>query len=271
MPETVKAAWIPYGRTLRQLRTQAGLSCRELAAKATCAESLVSKIERGRRRVSGQVNNQLGTALDQVLPHAAKRLSDAHLKSERSSAHPWFNDIADLEAAATTIEAWEPLLVPGIFQTAAYAATVFAEGRPQATPDQIAEHVGARMERARSVAGKETWTILDETVLYRPVGGRQVMVDQVRHLTGLASKRNKITIFPRHAPYCGGLAGSIILLSADERTTAYVEHTAGGDIIYDPDEIARIRAVWREISVWALSPDDSIKAMEAAIKVHEQA
>lgn len=270
MPESVKAAWIPYGRTLRRLRTQAGMSCRALAAEAACAESLVSKIENGYRRVSGQVNNQLGTALQTQVPHAARRLTDAHHKAREASQHSWFNDIADLEAASETIELWEPLLIPGIYQTAAYATQVFTEGRPHASTHLVSQHVGSRMERARVACEKETWAILDETVLYRNVGGHQVMADQLNHLSALASRRNRITIVPRDAPYSGGLAGSIILLSDHNRVTAYVEHTAGGDIIHDPDEIARISSVWKEISAWGLSPADSIRAIETATKHHQE-
>lgn len=269
VPETIKAAWVPYGRTLRQLRAQAGLTCRQLAAKASCAESLISKVERGRRRVSGQVSSQLGTALQPLVPEAGKRLEQAHESAVHASQYTWYTDIANLEVQAETIQIWEPLLVPGIFQTSSYATTVFSEGRPQAAPEEIKKLVAARMERARSVADKEIWAILDETVLYRPVGGHQVMIDQINHLLGLPCKQTKIRVVPRTSPYCGGLAGSIMVISSN-RTSVYVEHTAGGDIITDPASISRISAVWREISAWAISPAASITAMKKAVTYHKE-
>ncbi len=270
MPEPPKSAWVPYGRTLRQLRTQAGLTCRQLARESRCAESLISKIERGRRSVSGQVHNQIATALAHHIPYADQRLRDAHTRSQRAAQNTWHTDIADLEAEATTMAIWEPLLVPGIFQTAAYAEAIFIDGRPNTTQEEIIGIVGARMERARAAAHKEVWVVLDETALYRTVGGAHVMAAQIRHLIGVSSNRRKITIFPRNAPYCGGLNGPLNLLSTQDQTTrAYVEHTAGGEIIHDPDEIGRVSSVWRELSAWALSPSESIEAMEEAVLNHE--
>lgn len=269
MTGKVMAAWVPYGRTLRELRRQSGMSCRALAREVACAESLISKAERANRRISVQVNKQLGAALARHIPHAEQRLDVAHTRAVRSSQHTWYTDIADLEAEATAITIWEPLLIPGVFQIEAYAEAVFSDGRPKDTPEQISQLVRARMERFHMVSTKEVWAIVDETALYRAVGGHQTMATQIRHLMALVSKHRRVTIVPRTAPYCGGLAGSIILLSTHDRTTAYVEHTAGGDIISDPDEAARISAVWREISAWALSPPESIKAMEAAVKFHE--
>lgn len=270
MPESVKAAWVPYGRTLKQLRDQAHLSCRQLAREASCAESLVSKVERGTRGVSKEIHSQLANALAARLHFADRRLGEAHSRAERAAQYTWHTDIADAEAEATSMQIWEPLLVPGICQTAAYAQAVFTDGRPGEPLEQISQLTGARMERVRAVSNKEIWVILDETALYRSVGGPQVMAEQLRYLRAISSLQHKITIFPQTAPYCGGLAGSIILLSAKGRVTAYGEHTAGGEIITDQDEVARISAVWRELSAWALSPSESIKALTRAVQHHEK-
>lgn len=270
MSESIQAAWVPYGRTLKEMRLQAGLTCRALAQEAACAESLISKIENGKRRVSGQVNRQLAAALiAEHIDDADQRLRHAHIRAHQASQYTWHTDIADLEAAADTMTIWEPLLVPGVLQTNAYARTVFSEGRPQATTEEVSQLVEDRMERVRAVATKQIWAILDENALYRPVGGHRAMAEQIRHLISRPSPRHKVTIFPRASPYCGGLAGSIILLDTMDGLSAYAEHTSGGDIIYDRSEIARISAVWREISAWALSPAESITAMEAAVKHHE--
>lgn len=272
MPEMVKAAWIPYGRTLRQLRTQSRMSCRALASSAACAESLISKIERGLRGVSEQMSQTLGQALEAQVPHAAKRLRSAYERAERASQYTWHTDIADVEVEATHMQIWEPLLVPGIHQTAAYAESVFRDGRPDASYTTIADLVATRMDRVRTAENKEIWSILDETSLYRRVGGPQVMAAQIRYLIDISSHRRKITVLPKDTPYCGGLAGSIILLgSPPSHQTAYAEHTSGGEIITDPDEIVRVSAIWRELSAWAQTPAESIETMKKALKVHESA
>lgn len=270
MSEPTLAAWVPYGRTLRNLRTQAELTCRQLAARASCADSLISKVERGRRRVSKQVNNHLATALEKTVPGANHTLTQAYERAVYASQYSWHTDIADLEAQAALIQIWEPLLVPGVLQTLAYSTTVFTEGRPHASSQEIDELVQARMERTQTATDKELWAVMDETVLYRTVGCHQTMADQLQHLVDLSCKKTKITVVPQNAPYCGGLAGSIILLSDHARTSVYVEHTAGGDIITNPADVARISAVWREISAWALSPAVSTRAIKAAITWHTQ-
>lgn len=269
MPESVKPAWVPYGRVLKHLRKESGLSCRDLAGLANCAESLISKLERGRRSVSVQVNSEIATVLGDRVALATERLTDAHAKAVQASKNSWHIEIADVEAEATSMQIWEPLLVPGIMQTEDYAEAVFSDGRPNEA--DVTQHVGTRMERALAVADKDQWVILDEMALYRDVGSPRTMADQIRHLVTVAAMRSRrVTIFPRGAPYCGGLSGSFILLSTQDRTHAYTEHTGGGEIINDPDEVDRISAVWRELSAWALSPAESAAVMEKAIRHHEK-
>ena len=49
---------------LQQLRTGAGLTQKQLAARVGCAQSEISRIERGARRVSVGRLRQLATALE---------------------------------------------------------------------------------------------------------------------------------------------------------------------------------------------------------------
>lgn len=65
----------------------------------------------------------------------------------RNKAIPgWFRPWAHIEAEATTLRWWEPLVIPGLFQTEYYARAILAV-RPGADPDIINEHVLGRMER----------------------------------------------------------------------------------------------------------------------------
>ncbi|MGQ4271031.1 helix-turn-helix domain-containing protein [Nocardiopsis changdeensis] len=266
MSELVKPNWVAFGRLLREGREEAGLSRRELARRASCAESLVSKVESAKRRVSAQVAAQLGQVLG-----AAEELEEARKKAERADRHPWNTDIVEHEAEAVHLKAWAPLIIPGIVQTPEYAAAVFRDGRPGIEEDSVTSLVAARLARSEIALQREVWIVVDETALLRRVGRwPEVMAGQIRHLMRLASTQCKITVLPADCEYSGGLSGPIYLAQmSDHRMVAYAEHISGGDVLADPDAILRIDAIWREITAWALSPAQSLTVMKESLKVME--
>ena len=73
-----------------------------------------------------------------------------------------------------SLRSFEPLVVPGLLQTEDYARAVLRT-RVKVTDEEIDEMVSARIERQSILAQDKPpmlWSIVDEGVLRRPVGGR---------------------------------------------------------------------------------------------------
>jgi hypothetical protein len=109
--------------------------------------------------------------------------------------------VAD-EAVAVKIRTWEPLLVPGLLQIEHYAWAVIGARWPD-DPEGVQRRVMARMARHTMLSRPDAPTltaIMDEAVLPRPVGGAEVMGDQLRELL---RPRGNVTI--RVVPFAAGV------------------------------------------------------------------
>ncbi|MFD6419975.1 helix-turn-helix transcriptional regulator [Streptomyces sp. NPDC060194] len=98
----------------------------------------------------------------------------------------WFSMYVSLEQAASMIRAYEPQFVPGLLQTEAYARAILHSGSVgPPDPERVERYVALRMERQSLLLREDApryWAIMDETVLRRPVGGPQVMREQIDRL-----------------------------------------------------------------------------------------
>ncbi len=113
---------------------------------------------------------------------------------------PRFRPWVDIERQAHTLRGWDPLLVPGLLQTPDYARTIL-EAYPGVTDERVQELLTARLERQKILA-RDTppplWTVLDEGVLHRGVGGPDIMRDQLAALLTASEHRNiSIQVVPK--------------------------------------------------------------------------
>ncbi|WP_327048121.1 helix-turn-helix domain-containing protein [Microbispora sp. NBC_01189] len=154
-----------WGRELRHYRAQAGLTQAQLAQKVHFSESLVSGVETGQLPASPEFARCCDEAL--VTGGALLRLLDWR----KVQVFPaWFGEWREKEQAAVALRTYEPLVVPGLLQTDAYASALLG--------DETA--VAARLERqavlSRATPEPPTFRcVLDESVLHRLVGGPEVM------------------------------------------------------------------------------------------------
>lgn len=110
----------------------------------------------------------------------------------------------------------------GLFQTPAYAAALL-RGNTEA--------VEARMKRQEIFTKNNPpgfSLLLDEGVLYRPAGGREVMREQLEHLATIPLELATIQIIPASAEHDGNGGSFTIATMADRTQIAYVESGAEG-------------------------------------------
>ncbi|MGK4580508.1 Scr1 family TA system antitoxin-like transcriptional regulator [Kitasatospora sp. HPMI-4] len=193
-----------WGRELQYWRSEVrGLKQAELAARMHCDPSFLSQLENGRRvpkaQFVGQLDKELATdgALTRQL---------AYLRVDVSDYHPsWYQGYVELERKAVAMWEWQPYYLSGLFQTEAYARALFASaGHSPAKVDELTE---ARLGRQGILYREnplELTVVMDESVLWRQVGGLTVAVDQLKHLLAVSSLPNvRLHLVPREAGVIG--------------------------------------------------------------------
>src|SRR5689334_6424055 len=141
-PETSPAAFL--GGELRRARVAAGFSSQDaLAAKLGFDRTVITKAETGDRPPTPEVLASWAAACG-IDGELFKRFA----KLARSSDGPipaWFESWLEAEREAHTLRYWQPLIIPGLFQTADYARALFiAAGADDEKADDM---VKARLDR----------------------------------------------------------------------------------------------------------------------------
>ncbi len=148
----------------------AGFSSQDaLAAKLGFDRTVVAKAETGERPPTDDVLS--GWCLACRLDYDLFRRMVVLARRADGPAPTWFEDWLEAEGKAHTLRIWQPLIVPGLFQTAEYSRALFlAAGADNAQADEL---VAVRLER-QSVFDRtdppHVVTILAENVLHRLIG-----------------------------------------------------------------------------------------------------
>jgi transcriptional regulator with XRE-family HTH domain len=232
-----------FGAELRHHRERAGLSQTDLAALVNVSHDVISKIETGERPPAKDFPERLDAVPELDTRGGLARLWGNLRKGLRHRAVPgWFQPWTDIEAQAATLRWYEPLLVPGLFQTEDYARAILA-ARPGNKHDDLEDQVAVRMDRQAILAradAPQLWSVVDEGVLHRPVSGLKVMHDQLEHLADLAGNpQTTIQVIPASAGAHAGLLGGFIIADLDGSPgMVYLETAAEGEIADSPAVVA---------------------------------
>jgi transcriptional regulator with XRE-family HTH domain len=191
-PRTQRAR---LGAELRRVRTLAGLSGRQLAQAAGISQPTVSRIERGEsvpslREVAAWAD-AAGVGPERrelILGMAEAAVNEVTtLRARLSSGLPAVQEeVRELEAATRTLRNFQPGIIPGLLQTAAYARRILTLADAAA---DVGSAVAARLGRQQILhePGRSFEFLLTEAALrYRP-GSREVLTAQLDHLAALVT------------------------------------------------------------------------------------
>ncbi|WP_432090610.1 helix-turn-helix domain-containing protein [Streptomyces sp. NRRL F-5630] len=252
-----------YGQWLRGAREAKGWSQDELAARAFMSRSMITAIETNRRFPS---------ETDAMALDAALGTGDV-LTTFRPTATPgnvadWFAKAREFERLATIIREYAPTWVPGILQTEAYARVVLDAAYPRECEEKRHEALVSRLERARLLDdpdAPEMWAVLDGAVIRRPVGGYEVMAEQLEHLADLAeSRRIRLHVVPLGTVPYPMLDGQATLMwFEDQPPLFYTEGLRVGKIHDDPATLAAIQGAYDLALGEALALRPSIDLIQA--------
>lgn len=169
-----------FAAEMKRLRGIAGMTQEQLANDADYSPATVAAIETCRLLPSEDfargIDKSFGT--------------DGHFERlhglvEQTSVLPWFRDLVETERTAVSIQTYESYLVPGLLQTEEYARYAVSATRPMLAEDAIQRAVTLRMTRQeilRQDSPPRLWAIIDESVLHRVVGSKDVMQAQCERL-----------------------------------------------------------------------------------------
>lgn len=254
-----------YGEWLKAQREAAGVTQQELATAAVMTRSHISHIEAGRRLPSKADARRLdkalntGNVLSSFLPD-----SDGAVAEHFESAHA-------LEQQAVELREFALSFVPGILQTEGYARAVLRPSYPPVRGKECDRLVVTRLERAKILedpVSPVVWALLDEAVLGRPIGGPDVMAEQIMHIVRLAeSGRIRVHVLPRSLGFHPLLESMLTLMWFDDQPpVAYSEGVRMGKVHDSPAMVQELQGRYDLALSDALPLKESLALLRATAK-----
>jgi transcriptional regulator with XRE-family HTH domain len=262
------------GRRLRRLREDRGLTQEQAARALHCSQARIGRIETG--DIKPRPRDVLEILVAYGLPHddeagrslieMARQVHDVGWWRQLNSLpHRYLTFIA-YEAEAAQLHHFEPMLVPSLMQTPAYAreivrARIEDEGQDQA----MSQRAGSITKRQELLTARQpplhVDALITEAALMLEIGDTALMREQLDHIIDVADLPN-VTL--RVLPFAAGaqlaLHGGFQLLAFDDQEppVGYVETPVGELFLESPREIQRITDVYDRLETLARSPRDSI-------------
>ncbi len=215
-----------------------------LGAMVPCDASTVSRIEAGLLSPT----ERFAVACDEAFPHMGGWFTRFYQDSRKwDGPYPrWFADWVDAEGRATVIRWWEPLLIPGLLQTAEYGRALFKAWQTTGDDDEVEQLVNARLDRQRIFDRPKPpsfWAVIDEGVLRRCIGSAKVMHDQLVHLADMSERPMiKVHVIPAEVGAHIGLLGAFAIagFADDAPGIVYFESPDEGETTRNPATAAKI-------------------------------
>ncbi|WP_344629644.1 helix-turn-helix transcriptional regulator [Streptomyces glaucosporus] len=253
-----------FGSQMKLFRRRAGLSRAELGDRIGYSEATVASVEQGRRMPQQEFVDQVDETL------GAGGVLRAGMPYLLQSRYPtWFRDFALLEAEAVSLYSYENHAVPGLLQTEEHVREVISARCPPLDNEEIENRVAARVDRQGLLNRSPACVlgfVIEEVVLRRPIGGRNVHKRQLRRLLECAEMRNvSVQVMPTSRETHMGLDGPFVLLETpDGRNLAYAEGQSGSFLVSDRKRVSVLAQRYGIIRAQALSPEESAHLIEQA-------
>jgi transcriptional regulator with XRE-family HTH domain len=257
------------GMALRRLRDTAEMTLEQASEAAGVSAPYVSRIERA--QVAARVavikalldvygaDEETSIELLEIAGEAGRR-GWWHRYSRDNLIPPEYASLIGFEAAAAEIRTFEPMIIPGLLQTSAYAQSRLISGAARLTADRIEARVQVRAERQRILDRDDppvVSVVIDEAVIRRKVGGADIMRQQLLHIATVAERPNvDVQVVPFSEGAYAGTSPFVVLSFTGEADVVYLETMAGN--IYPESEMAYYRDTFVRIQQDALSKDRSM-------------
>jgi transcriptional regulator with XRE-family HTH domain len=271
------------GSALRRLREASGVTREATAERLDCSVSKVGRMETGDvgvRTVDLEAMLELYGMSDPQVP-AEELFSLARDSKKRGG---WWLKHADLprkylrlielESVATSIRRYDGQAVPDLLQTRDYARAIVRATCPTDIAEEIEEKVDVRMTRQNLLSREadvppDTWFVLDEAVLHRQVGGRDVLRQQLLHLVAL-SEHPQVTLQVLPFEHGGHEATNgpftILGFPRPDPEIVYTETFTGHAFLEEAADVEHCGRIFENLTEAALSPPKSMDFIRRIVR-----
>ncbi|MGI5203882.1 helix-turn-helix domain-containing protein [Spirillospora sp. CA-108201] len=260
-----------FSEELRRTRQRAKLSQTQLANALGCTPQWICQLEKADKTVSEQTAFDLDTYFktdgsDQDDGHFHRIYTTIRRAGRHRVLRPGFKTYLQYEPNAIGVRCFAAQIVPGLLQTEEYARALMDPSDPE---DTLNARVASRLDRQGVFTRDKpamTAFILDESVLRRPVGGGEVMVDQIDHLVSMSRLVHvQVLVMPFEQVTPEALSGGLILLTfAREPELLYIESGNIGHLTGEPDDVFMAGVYFNRMMGEALNQAESIEFMRQA-------
>lgn len=266
---------------LKELREKAKVTVGEAAEALGCSTDKIHWIERAewnrpRWRDVRDLLDAYGVRDEKLRNYLVQLAKDS---GQQDWWHPYkamlsetYTTYIAFEGEADELLTFELAVIPGLLQTEDYARELNREGPAEVDADEIEERVKVRAERQRILTRDNPvrlFAVIDEAALRRPVGDKEVMRAQLRHLIDMAAHpKVTIQVLPFAAGPHPGTGGRFTILrfpGADVPDAVYIE-TIAGELLIESGGVDRYQAVFRRLNAKALSPEDTIGMIDRMMR-----
>jgi transcriptional regulator with XRE-family HTH domain len=275
MTRTPKAQAL--GAALRHAREEKHLLLRELATAIKRDIGVVSRWETGDRTPKPEQVAQILTKLgvdgeryDDIMTLAYGTNESQWVATTLPEQRQQLAAYVDWEQGASRIVEVAPMLVPGILQTSEYVRAIMtAAGVPAG---EVALRVATRIGRSEAITRRkpaELLVLLGQSALNQEIGGREVMVAQLKHLLEMAARPNiELRIVPDRRGWHPGLEGAFAIIEsprpASGRRAAvksaaivFVETRRSELMLHEHDDVVAYRRAADGILAVSMNPEAS--------------
>jgi transcriptional regulator with XRE-family HTH domain len=256
------------GAELRRYRDAAGVTIDVVADRLGCSPSKVSRIETGHTSATPRDVKDMLDIYGVNGIESEELVQISREARQKGWWHPFSTVLTGayvgLEAAARSIRAYEQQVIPGLLQTDKYAIAMIRAARLGDSDREIEQRVRVRMARQALLIQDDPidlQVVLDEAVVSRPVGGDEVMRDQLLRLVEATRLPNvTLQILPFAAGAHAGMDGTFSILDfpdAEDPSVVFAENATGGLFLEKSDELRKYNSIFDTIRSSALSPEES--------------
>jgi transcriptional regulator with XRE-family HTH domain len=264
------------GAELRRLRTGAGLHLDQVAARLRCSTSKISRLETGKGvPKAGDVRELMtiyGVAADTEREMLMRLVQESRTEG-------WWESYTDgvaperfvldvqarytaLETEAAAIRSYDPAVLHGLLQVPAYTRAVMRLLLPRHSAQEIEQLVELRARRQEALTVRdpplELSVVLDEAVLRRPVGGREVMAEQLGALLRVGELASvSLHVLPFEAGLYRVQIGRFDILEFTDESVSdvvYIEGHAGETYLEGESDVDLYKDVLADAVDHALPP-----------------
>ncbi|WP_191878347.1 helix-turn-helix domain-containing protein [Streptomyces filipinensis] len=248
-----------FAEELRRLRSERGLSLRDLAKEVGWDASLFSKMEGGRTLGGPEVVQ----ALDQYYGTPGLLVTLWELAAaDPTQFKEQYRRYMVLESEAVSLWHYGVSILPGLLQTEGYAREVLGLGG--AKGGELDQRVEARTGRRKLLEEDDAppfRALLAEAVLRTPLRDVGEWRVQLEHLLAVSQWPHiTIQVLPQDVGLHGLVSTAVMFLRLlDGRTVAYTENALRGELVEENASVERLQRAYDAMRDQALYPAESRK------------